>query len=66
VRHDEERWAGVEVVSAAAELVATSSGMAVLFEHGDVQAVLGQVGRCGDPTQTGADNQDGCLAHSFT
>jgi hypothetical protein len=66
MRHDEERRAGVELMPAAAETVAASSGTGVLFEHGDMQAMLSQVGCGGDSTHTRADHKDGGYAHSFT
>jgi hypothetical protein len=37
---------------------AAPSGTGVLFEYGDVQALLGQVGCGGDATQAGADNEE--------
>src|SRR5262245_23378336 len=63
MRHDEERRAGVELVPAAAQTIAASPRAGVLFEHGDVQTMLSQVGSGGDPTHTSADNEDSGLAH---
>src|SRR5262245_60955603 len=66
MRHDEEGWASVEMMSATAQTIAASSRAGVLFEHSDVQAVLSQVGCGGDATHSSADNKDGGLAHIFT
>jgi hypothetical protein len=49
----------------AAKTVAAPSGMGVLLDHSDVQAVLGQVSCGGDTTHASADNKDGGLAHIF-
>ncbi len=55
-----------EGMSVAPDTIAASSGEGVLFEHGDVQAVLCQVGGGGDAAQASADNQNRDRAHSFT
>jgi hypothetical protein len=40
------------------EPVAASAGPGILFQHGNVQAMLGQVGRGGNATQSSADNEN--------
>jgi hypothetical protein len=53
-------------MAVAAKVVAAPTGTGVLFEHGDVQAALGQVRRGGDSTQPSADNEDRFLDHVVT
>ena len=56
-RHDEQRRPAVEGVAVAGELVATTAGAAVLFEHGHLHAVLGEVRRRCDAADASADDE---------
>src|SRR5258708_7026085 len=46
VRHDQQGWAGVEVMAVAAKTVTAPTRPLVFFEHGHVDTALSQMGRC--------------------
>ena len=62
-RHHQQSRAGIEVMSIAADAVAATTGLRILFQHSDMQSALCQPRRRGNPAYARADDDDRRFFH---
>src|SRR6266508_4369866 len=55
-RHDKQSRTCIEMMSVAAEAIAASTGVRILFQNRNVEAVFGKMDGGGDPTDSRTDH----------